>query len=120
MVYLSVILPVIPDNGVVTFSVCSGSYISKAAGTTGFGKLNNFRFPVPTTFKVKSNDSPLFKVVFDGIALKSNFPTAPSKSAGFPASGKAFTEITFFPAETRLLSSVKIGCPQKFRLFVGT
>ena len=38
--YLSETFPTIPVNGVCTFSVCDGSYISNAVGTTGFGKVN--------------------------------------------------------------------------------
>ena len=109
--YLSAILPVIPEIGVETFSVCSGSNNSKVEGTTGFGKLNNFKFPVPATCTFKSNDSPLFKVVLDAFTLKSNLPTAPENPSGFPASGNAFTFIVFAPAETLLVCKAVSGFP---------
>src|SRR6478672_6720299 len=113
-------LPVIPDSGVDTFSLCSGSYISNAGGTTGFGRLNNFRFPVPVTLTFKSSDSPFCKVVREGTTLKSNFPTAPLNSGVFPAAGNGFTLMILLPAETRLLSWVNRTCPQPFLRPVGT
>ena len=91
MVYLSEILPIIPVTGVCTFSLCAGSYISKALGTIGLGKVNNFKFPLPETLTSKSNDSPAFKVVFEGVTLKSKSPTAPVKPAGLSFSGSDFT-----------------------------
>ena len=120
IVYLSEILPDIPVSGVLTFSECCGSYISKVEGTTGLGKLNNFKFPVPVTVISKSNDSPNFRPVLEGVTLKLNFPTAPEKSSGFPANGNGFTEITLLPAETRLLSSTNCTCPKKLGLPLGT
>ena len=88
-------------------------------GTTGFGKLNNFIFPFPVTLTNKSRLSPSFKFVFDGITLKSNLPTAPEKSAGFPASGSAFTEIVLAPAETLLFPLVTTTRPNISLRFVG-
>ena len=120
IVYFSEMFPVIPVSGVDTFSVCSGSYISNVDGTSGFGKLNNFKFPVPVTLTSKSKDSPNFKPVLEGVTLKLNLPTAPEKSSGFPASGKGLTEITLLPAETRLLSSTNCTCPKKLGLPLGT
>ena len=87
-------------------SLCTGSYISKAFGTSGFGKLNNFKFPFPVTLTIKSRLSPFFKLFLEGVTLKSNFPTAPLKLSGLPVSGSGFTFIVLLPAETRLLVSV--------------
>ena len=119
MVYLSAIFPCIPESGVVTCSLCTGSYISKALGTIGFGKVNSFRFPLPETLISKSNDSPCLNSVLEGLTTKLNFPTAPVKSCGFPASGKAFTLITLLPAETVLLPVTNWTLPKISLLLVG-
>jgi hypothetical protein len=74
--------------------------------------VNNFKFPFPTTLTTKSDFHHFFLIVFDGVTLKSNAPTALEKLSVFSFSGKAFTVIVFAPAETLLLSSV-INCRPK-------
>jgi hypothetical protein len=105
MVYESEMRPFMPESGVCTCSLCTGSYISKEFGTTGFGSVNNFKFPVPEATTFKSSDSPFFKIGFRWCYREVDFPTAPEKSIGFPASGNGFTVMVLLPAETRLLSS---------------
>ena len=67
--------------------------------------MNNFKFPVTETATFKSKDSPFLRLVFDGVTVKLNLPTAPEKLYGLPDSGKGLTVIVLLPAETLLLSS---------------
>ena len=113
-------LPFMPLKGVCTCSLCTGSYISIELGTTGLGKVNNLRFPVPETATFKSSDSPLLSWVLVGFTTKLNRPTAPEKSSGFPASGNGFTLMVLLPAETRRLSLTTCTWPKMFRRLVGT
>src|SRR5690606_11749672 len=75
IVYLSEILPDMPEREVVTFSSCTGSYISSAFGTTGLGSVNNFILPVPDASTIRSRLSPFLRVVLEGVTVKSNLPT---------------------------------------------
>ena len=65
-------------------------------------------FPVPEAVTIKSKLSPFLRVVFEGVTVKSNLPTAPLKSTGLLDSGNGLTLIVLAPAETTLLSSVII------------
>ena len=118
--YLSETFPTIPVTGVCTFSVCAGSYISIELGKTGFGSVNNFKFPFPETLTSKSKDSPAFNFVFEGTTLKSKTPTAPVKLAGFSFSGSGFTLIVCIPVESAFSTVVISIRPNQSLLPVGT
>ncbi|MCY1464458.1 hypothetical protein D9M71_824830 [compost metagenome] len=65
-------------------------------------------FPVPCALTIRSRPSPFLSVVFDGVTVKLNLPTAPVNPSGLFASGSGRTLIVLAPAETTLLSSAII------------
>jgi hypothetical protein len=80
-------------------------HISKAFGTTGLGKLNSFKFPFPLTLTTKSKLSSCFKVVLDGVTLKSNFLPHPKNLLVYQP-WQWFNVDGFAPAETFFVVSV--------------
>jgi hypothetical protein len=77
----------------------------KAFGTTGLGKLNSFKFPFPFTLTTKSKLSSCFKVVLDGVTLKSNFLPHPKNLLVYQP-GNGLTLMVLAPAETFFVVSV--------------